>query len=206
MKFNQLIASVCFLICSVFTAAKIQAQEGRSGRSAKPISYGAGRSGVLFDVAVYYGQSQASADPAVGNEWKSTSSIYDIKLGYVNPDGYYGGAQYSTYTQSNAATLSTTANDTQSGGGAAVGVGYLASNGFSLRSYYRFNETFGDYKDGAGFQVDGGFSVNMTSNFFVGFSVSHRQVTFKENRLISGFDYWTKKETYPFLTLGFLIK
>lgn len=206
MKLNTPFRTVCFLICSLFFIATTSAQEGRSGRSAKPISYGSGRSGVLFDVGVYYGQSQASADPAVGNEWDTTTSMYDIKLGYIQPEGYYLGAQYSTYTQSNAAVLSTTGNDSQSGGGAGLGLGYFATNGFHLRGYYRFSDTFGDYKDGTGFQIDGGFSVNMTSNFFVGLSVSHRQITFKQNRLITGFDYWTKKETYPFITLGFLIR
>ncbi|MBC7419733.1 MAG: hypothetical protein H7328_03300 [Bdellovibrio sp.] len=206
MKLKYIYAFVCFLIFSILVIGEARAQQPRgSGRPAKAMSYGSGHSGTLFDVGIYYGQSQATADPSVGNEWKSSTSIYDIKLGYISNEGYYGGVEYSTYTQSTAATLSTTAVDSQTGGGAGVGLGYFASNGFQLRGFYRFNESFGDYKNGTGYQVDGGFSVNMTSNFYLGLSLSHRQISFKDNKFITNFNYWTKKETYPFVTLGFII-
>ncbi len=206
MKLKNVLSYVCFLICFFSSLTEVLAQSPRaSGRPAKAISYSSGSSGVLFDVGIYYGQSQATADPVVGNEWKTSSSIYDIKLGYIREDGIYLGAEYSTYTQSTAATLSTPAVESQAGGGAGVGLGYFWNSGFHGRTFYRFNETFGEYKSGTGFQADLGYAINVTSNFYLGIMFSHRQVTFKEYALTNNFQYWTKKETYPFLTMGFKV-
>lgn len=171
-------------------------------RSARPMTYSSSASGVLFDVGVYYGQSEATANPSLGNEWKDNTSVYDVKLGYIGQSGLYLGAEYSTRTLSaSSINVSSTTGST-----AAAGLGYFFDNGFNLRAYYRANESFGDYKSGSGFQGDLGFMLNMSSNFYMGFLISHRQVTFSENRTIIGFDTWTRKETYPFITLALLLK
>ncbi len=194
--------SVLFIFTVIYSKPVwSQSTNGRS-KSAKPISFSSGNSGVLLDFGVYYGQSEAVANPSVGNEWKDNTSIYDIKLGYIFDEGYYLGAEYSTRSQS---TTSTNINAT-TGNTAAAGLGYISSNGLQLRAYYRINESFGDYKSGTGFQADLGYMVNVSSNFYIGFTVSHRQVTFKENQMIANFDYWTRKDTNPFLTFGFLVK
>ncbi len=161
-------------------------------------SMNTGRSGVLFDAAIYYGQTEATADPAAGNEWKNLTSIYDIKLGYILDSSIYLGAEYST--RKDASILSTT-----SGGTSAVGIGYFWGSGFHARSFYRMNENFGDYSNGTGFQADLGYMINMSSNFYLGLLVSHRQVTFTKNDTISNFKSQTKKDTQPMVTLGFLI-
>ncbi|MBC7740606.1 MAG: hypothetical protein H7061_00310 [Bdellovibrionaceae bacterium] len=191
---------VCFLICLSAQVSNAQSPKS-SGRAAKPIAYGVGRAGVLFDVGIYYGQSEATANPVSSNEYKTNVSIYDVKLGYIFNEGYFLGGEYSTRNESSTATTTATLN----GGGAGVGLGYFSSGGFYLRGYYRFNETFGDYKNGTGYQADLGYMMNLTSNFFVGIAFTNRQITFKENALILGFDSWIKKDTYPFLTLGFVI-
>ncbi len=190
------------LIIAISFGSVVHAQSPQgSGRAAKSIAYAPGRSGTLFDIGFYYGQSEATASPSAANEFKNNTSIYDIKLGYIFSEGFYLGGEYSTRNESSTSTTT----GTLSGGGAGAGVGYFATSGFYLRGLYRFNETFGDYKNGSGYQADLGYMVNMTSNFFIGILISNRQITYKENKLIFGFDNWTKKETYPFLTLGFVI-
>ncbi len=161
-------------------------------------SVNTGRSGVLFDTAIYYGQTEATADPAAGNEWKNLTSIYDIKLGYITASSIYLGAEYSA--RNDASILTTT-----SGGTAAVGIGYFWGSGFHARGFYRINESFGDYKNGTGFQADLGYMVNMSSNFYLGLLLSHRQVTFTTNETIANFKSQIKKDTQPMVTLGFLI-
>ncbi len=161
-------------------------------------SMNSGRTGVLFDSAVYYGQSEASADPALGNEWKNLTSVYDIKLGYVFASSFYLGGEFSTRNDSSIAVTST-------GSTGAMGIGIFWGSGFNLRSYYRMNEFWGDYSSGTGFQADFGYMHNLTSNFYIGLLASHRQTTFTKNNLIAGFKSFTKKDTQPMLTIGFLI-
>ena len=184
--------SVCF-----FVSAKTYAVNNPRER---PVSYSmnSGRTGVLFDFGIYYGQSEATADPALGNEWKNLTSIYDIKLGYIFDSNFYLGGEYSTRNDS----MITTSNQ---GGTAAAGLGIFWGTGFHARAFYRINENFGSYTDGSGFQADLGYMTNLSSNFYVGVLLSHRQVTYKSNSSIVGFNSYTKKDTQPMLTLGFLI-
>jgi hypothetical protein len=193
-----------FLISNFFLSQKCLAQSGGTGtRSAKPMTFStSSNSGVLLDFGVYYGQSEATANPSTNNEWKDNTSVYDCKLGYILDEGIYVGGVYSARTLSTSST--NTPSTTGSGGG--VGTGFFWGNGFHLRGFYHFNEVYGEYKNGTGFQADIGYMMNMSSNFHIGFLISHRQVTFTENRTISGFDFWTRKETFPFITVGFLIK
>lgn len=193
IRFLAVLASFC-----VATAAEAQ-RDSSSGRPAKTISRSYGRSGTLLDAAVYYGQTEATANPVALNQWQYTTSIYDIKLGYVMENSFFVGAEYTTRSDNQVYTSNT------SGSATGLGAGYFFDNGFNLRAYYRFGETFGSYSDGTGYQADLGYMVNMTSNFFLGFVLSVRQVTFKTNGTITGFDFWTRKETYPFVTIGFLI-
>jgi hypothetical protein len=197
----QLKSYFCFLLVLITLILGHQsfAQMNSSGRAAKTMSRFYGRTGVLFDPAVYFGQTEATANPVAGNQWQYTTTIYDIKLGYINHNSFYLGGEYTTRSDNQVYVAST------SGTAAGAGVGYFFDNGFNLRVYYKFNEVFGNYLDGTGYQADLGYAVNLTSNFYLGFVISVRQTTFKTNRTITNFDFWTRKETYPFLTLGFLI-
>ena len=184
--------SICFLFgLNVFSASNPRERTAS-------FSLNSGRSGVLFDVGLYYGQTEATADPAAGNEWRNLTSIYDIKLGYIFDSSIYLGGGFSNRNESSILT-------TSNGGTGFVGLGYFWGSGFHLRSFYRINETFGDYSDGAGFQADLGYMTNMSSNFYLGLLLSHRQVTFLKNSTISNFKSLTKKDTQPMITLGFLI-
>ncbi len=186
-------------ICLVFFLSGTGAMAAANPRErVTSYSMNSGRSGVLFDAAIYYGQSEATAEPALGNEWKNLTSVYDLKLGYVFNSNLYLGGEFSTR---NDASATVTSNGTT----AALGAGLFWGSGFNLRSFYRINESWGDYSNGTGFQADLGYMHNLTSNFFIGLLVSHRQTTFTKNNLIVGFKSFTKKETQPMLTLGFLI-
>lgn len=155
-------------------------------------------SGVLFDFGLYYGQNTAQSSPSASNEWDQTITLYDVKLGYVFDNGFYFGAEYSGRNEysSGAAT---------NGGTPALGVGYFFGNGFSLRGFYRLNETWGSYRDGTGYQIDFGYMTSVTSDFYMGIQLSRRETTFKTNDYIAGFSSWKRTETYPMLSFGVLI-
>ena len=168
------------------------------GPKAKAISRSYGRIGALFDASVYYGQTEATANPAAGNSWSNTTAIYDIKAGYISEAGIYVGAVFTSRSDNQVSV------DSVSGSSTGVGVGYFGDGGFNLRGYYKFGDTYGDYNEGTGFQADLGYLLNPTSNFFFGVNLSIRQTQYKSNSTIAGFDSWTRKETYPFFTFGFL--
>lgn len=194
---------VLFLILVSETSWSAGPARDRLARSggASAVSYSSNRSGFLFDLGYYYGQSEAVANPSPGNEWKDITSVYDIKLGYVFDSDLYLGGGYTVRTDS----LTSIAVNSSSGGSAMLGIGWFWGTGFNLRGYYHINESFGDYKNGTGFQADLGYMVNMTSNFYLGLLFSHRQTVYTSNSTIANFNSWTKKETFPMVTLGFLI-
>lgn len=172
--------------------------QSEAGRPAKTYSRSYTRTGVLLDTAVYLGQSQANANPAVLNEWRTDTSIYELKFGYISDAKLYFGGEYALRSDNQ---ISVNSNSGTSGG---LGMGYFADNGFNFRSFYVFNSSYGDYSNGSGLKLDFGYLLNATSNFFVGFTLSVRQSIYKSNQTIVAFDSWTRNETYPFLNLAFV--
>jgi hypothetical protein len=189
--------SIKSFVCLAVIFSVFSASAQTTTNSSRSSSYRAGGGSVLLDAGVYYGNTQATANPSAGNVWDSTQSIYDIKLGYVSMNRWYFGGGVTTRSES--------ASGTTSGSGTMLGLGYFFENRFNIRAYYKFNERYGDYSNGTGFQADLGYLYNVTSNFYLGFNMSLRQTTFKSNNAITNFDYWTRKETYPYLALGFLV-
>ena len=187
----------CFLFFAQLNLAHAQAV-GRSRGSAPAPKFSSGRSGTLLDFAVFYGQDEATANPNVGNEYIDNDSVYDIKLGYIFNNDFYFGGDLSVRNYSYIGGTST-------GQATGVGFGYFFSNNFNLRAYYRFNESYADYRDGSGFQADLNYSINLSSNFYFGFLITHRQTTFTTNSQIAGFEKWTYKSTNPAITFGFLV-
>lgn len=173
--------------------------KAEGGKTPKAISRSYGRIGTLVDVSIYYGQTEATANPAAGNSWQNTTAIYDLKGGYITDSSIYIGAVYTSRSDNQVSAASA------SGSSVGIGGGYFADSGFNIRGYYKFNDTYGDYKNGSGFEANLGYLLNPTSNFFFGLNVSVRQSTYTSNSVIPGFNSWTRKETYPFLTFGFLI-
>ena len=190
--------TIFHLVFILLLSGEVGAQAYAGGRETRPIARTYGYLGTLFDVGVYYGKSEASANPAAGNTWENTTSLYDIKLGYISESQLYFGAMYSVRNDNQ-----TTANrvDGQSVG---VGLGFFRYNGFNIRAYYKFNDNYGDYKEGTGYHFELGYAINPTSSFYLGLCYSVRETTYKKNETIAGFSSWARKESYPFLTLGFL--
>lgn len=167
-------------------------------RGGKTISRAYGFSGTLFDMALFYSQTEATATPSTGNTWQSSTSLYDVKLGYITESQFYWGGLYGFRSDNQVSTSAV------SGNALGAGVGYFSHNGFNIRAYYKFNETYGDYKEGSGYQVDIGYTINPTAAFYLGVNLSVRNIIFKSNDIIPSFQSWERKETYPFITLGFL--
>ena len=190
---------ISFLLIFVTCLLGNQVFAQSSRRAAKPMSKLYGSAGVLFDIATYFGKTEATANPVAANQWEYSTTIHDIKLGYINYNSFFFGGEYTTRSDNQALVTNT------SGSSMGAGAGYFFDSGFNFRVYYKFNEVFGNYADGTGFQADLGYAAPLTSNFYLGFVISFRQTTFKTNPAIANFDFWTRKETYPFITLGFLI-
>lgn len=191
---------IILITSSGWAASSARDRQARSGNS-QATTFSSGRSGVLLDLGFFYGQSEAVANPSPGNEWKDITSVYDVKLGYVFDSDLYFGGGYLARNDS----LTSLSTNSSNGGTAMLGLGWFWGNGFNLRGYYHLNESLGDYKNGTGFQADIGYMVNMTSNFYMGLLFSHRQTVFTSNSTIANFQTWTRKETFPMVTLGFLI-
>lgn len=182
----------------VLLASGVTWAQAGGGREAKPISRTYGFVGTLADVGLYYSQTAATATPSAGNTFDNSTSVYDIKLGYITESHFYVGGLYTVGSDNH---VSANRVSRYTGG---AGLGYFGYNGFNLRAYYIFNSTYGDYKDGTGYQADLGYAINPTSSFYLGVAVSLREVNYKTNQAIANFDSWRRRETYPFITLGFL--
>lgn len=188
--------SVVFVVMSLSVISQAQTRGGGSSRGGGSV-YVAGKSGVLLDFGIHYGQSEAAGNPAT-QDFKNNTSIYDSKLGYISDSNWYLGLLYSV---KNYSTLAGTTNGKTGG----VGFGYFFRNNFNFRAFYRHDESFGEYRKGTGFQADLEYKVPFASNFYIGALISHRQVNFKTNDTIANFDEYIAKETYPAISLGFLI-
>jgi len=190
------------LLLGIHLGSQFASAQAASTRSRGRITPGvviSGKSGVLFDTAIFYGQSESTADPNVGNQYRNNNAVYDIKLGYIFEPGIYVGGEYAIRNYSYT-------NGSDTGYASAIGLGHFWNNGFNFRAYYRFNESIGAYGDGTGYQIDLQYMTNISSDFYIGVLVSHRQTTFKSNTWINAFNEWTYRATNPAVTLGFLIR
>jgi hypothetical protein len=190
---------ILVLLATTFISSQVYAQSYGGGRSAKPIPRTYGFLGTLLDFSLYYSQTEATATPATGNTWQNTTSIYDLKLGYINENQVYFGGIYSMRNDNQVSANRVYGNSV------GLGLGYFGIGGFNIRGFYKFNDTYGDYKDGTGYQAELGYAINPTSSFYLGLCFSIREMTYKTNANIAGFQSWVHKQSYPFVTLGFLI-
>ncbi|QDK43944.1 hypothetical protein DOM22_01575 [Bdellovibrio sp. ZAP7] len=110
------------------------------------LAEGMGKLGLLY-------MSSSSEDS--GAESKSTRTLYDVALYYkFQGSPWVLGGLYQNDAQ---ASDSTTVNRTSYG----VSGGYMTrkeSGGYLLATYF-VSSTYGDYKEGSGFQIDFGYKV-----------------------------------------------
>lgn len=158
-------------------------------------SQAASSSGVLATANVYMYNNSIEQTP--GGESDSKSSVYDIKLGYLNGSGLYLGGLY---------TIRKTESGSSSTDGNALGasIGYVGASGFYVKGHYIASATFGDFKEGTGFQGDLGYLTTVGNSFVVGVELTHRIIDYKKNDSIAGLDSYKMTETFPMLTVGFI--
>ncbi len=186
-----------FFVVSIFGSCHVLAETGASPvQISKIFSKAILKNRVFLDGAIYYANTEATANPSTGNEWQFNTSIYELKLGYVFSNSLYMGGEYSARSDNQIYLTN------HLGEASAIGAGYFFENGLNLRVFYRFNEYFGNYSAGRGAQIDLGYMISFGSNYFLGLNFSARQLEFNENLTLVGFKGWTRTETYPLLNLG----
>ncbi|MEN0057342.1 MAG: hypothetical protein AAGB31_00800 [Bdellovibrio sp.] len=152
-------------------------------------------SGVLFTGNVYMYNTTEEHTP--GSKVDTKSSIYDLKLGYLNGDGLYLGGLYTLRNHDSGST-------SEDGKALGLSLGYIGANSFFIKGHYIVSADKGNYKEGSGYQVDLGYITNITGSFLVGVELTYRSIEYKKNDSISGFDKMKKEELFPMLTVGLL--
>ena len=204
---KTLIFVVSFVSClSVHAQFPSRATERPQPSSAKGGGSTGSFSGVMFDTDAFYGKAKAVAkpisltsDPTKSNEFDTTSTMYNFKLGVISTGGWYLGALYSDRADASGTII-------VRGYGGGAGVGFFASNGLNVRAFYKFSEVYGDYSQGEGFSGEMAYLIKISSKFYFGFLVSHQQVRYLTNPTVTNFRTWTSKWTHPALTLAYLMR
>ena len=200
--------ALIFIFCLV-SSANVSAQSRRSSQPSQQ-NTGGGSSGsftgTMFDTHLFYGLSKAvgkpvalTSDPTQSNEFDNTATLYAVKLGRVFSGGWYIGALYSDRSDTNGAI-------TVKGNGVGAGLGFFANNGFNFRAFYKFNEVYGDYKNGEGFSGELSYFVKVSSSFCFGFAITHQQVTYSKNPTIFNLKPWTSSWTLPAISFAYIMR
>lgn len=172
-----------FFVLSIFlmTSAAASFAQARGGGSGVMLTANA----FMYNATVDNGTTKTD----------SKSSIYDLKLGYLSGSGLYLGGIYS---------LRHSESPSQDGRALGGSVGYFGASGFFVKGHYIASAEWEDYKEGTGIQADFGYITNVTGSFVVGVELTYREIEYKKNDLIPGFDKLKFSETFPMLTVGFV--
>lgn len=164
------------------------------GLSTEALARGGG-SGVMLNVNAYMYNYTSKSDP--GSTTDGSSSIYDVKLGYLSNSLYYG----ILVTSRNEDPLGT---GSSTGSATGASLGYFFGEGFFITGHYIFSATLGDdAKKGTGLQFDFGYLANVSSNFQVGVELTRRDIKYAEVGGSTDVTYQLT-ETFPMLTFGFI--
>lgn len=160
---------------------------------------GSGGSGVMFTLNGFYNTDKTQTQSGGATTTSDTKgAVYDVKLGYLEGDGWYLGGMYTS--RSHDAGGSSTA-----GSATAGSIGYVGSMGFYAMAHYIFSATEGtNYKQGSGYQGDLGYLTAINGSFIVGVEVTYRTITYKKDENNAALDHYTHDEVMPMLTLGYL--
>lgn len=170
-----------------------------------------GGSGFVTNLDLTMTSSESSDETTTpATESKSTSTIFDLNLGYAMSNGLYLGFLYVSGSIS-----STSGGSTTSPALAAYGpsVGYMASNGFFVTGHYLLNSDYtgltaagAKWTKGSGIQADLGYQMNMMGSFNLGVLLIYRSVTytnFNDGTTDSTINF-KQTDMYPMLRLGFM--
>lgn len=186
-----------FLVFSTFGAIQNAEALTRTRRGRGPVTPVGTfvRKGILFDAAYYFGSNDFKSTTT--NTSLNQTSFLDLKLGYINQAAFYYGAQY---TLRNDATRTTKTD----GRGTGFGIGYFLMIGFDARVYYRFNESYSDYSQGSGYQIDIGYSARVISNVYLGVIIDYRDITYKSYSADPTIKNTVIRTLQPSVSLGYL--
>lgn len=160
---------------------------------------------VTAGVGLFY-NSVSEADNS--STTKLTKTYVDFNLGYLEASGLYFGVLYFNDTISNSGSGVT---PTFTGYGASIG--YFFRSGWFLNGHYIIDSTYDKptssldkWTKGSGYQVDGGYSFSVSSDFSIAAELSYRTVKYTNynngSTDITGSSY-TRTETFPQMKLSF---
>lgn len=152
-------------------------------------------SGLILTANAYMYNSSTETTP--GSNVETTSSIYDLKVGYLMGNGLYLGGIY-TIRRSESNNVET------DGKAAGASLGYVASSGMFIQGHYLAMADVGSYKEGSGYQVDLGYLSNVTGPLLIGVELTYRSMNYKEDDNNASVTKVIKTELMPLLTLGFV--
>ncbi len=131
---------------------------------------------------------------------QSSTTFYDLSLGYMISDSVMVGAMYATKnSKDDGATVSTSTPASALG----AMIGYSFSNGVYFSGTYFLSATDGDYKKGSGYNIDFGWKYFMGSSFYLGAKLAYRSLKYTENDSLPALDSITQTTIVPYLSLGF---
>lgn len=167
------------------------------------MAYSGNNAGYLLGLGLYYTQSSKSGDnysPSLSN----STTMYDLKVGYVAASNVYFGLIYDSYSYSDGSAYS----PSRSAYGASIG---YHSNGWYIDLDYYLSATqsvdsLTNDKDGSGFGLDFGYNVMMSNSFYLGLGFAYKSLSYKtrESSTVSLSRNNTFTELMPLLNLGFM--
>lgn len=155
--------------------------------------------GIISEIQLFHGQSKSisvpSTTPDESAELDQTTNSVHLTLGYLSNSIFLGGLY---------AVRSDVKSDVRSQGmGLGAGIGYFFENGIRFRSFYRFNEEYGDFNKGDGVSVDLGVWGRFFQNLSLGLVIHHATIQYAANTSPTITGGWTASSTYPMLTVGY---
>jgi hypothetical protein len=203
---KKVFSFVFIFVCCVTATAQFSRRGSVSSSESSGEGSSASFAGLLLDATVFYGSAKAISqpvspmfDPSQSNEFDTTSTLSNLKLGWISSGGWYLGALYSDRSDAND-------NVTTRGRGVGLGLGVFADSGLNLRAFYKFNEIYGDYTGGEGFSAEATYLIKLSNKFYFGFLISHQQIWYSSNSTIVNFRTWTSKWTHPGLALAYSMR
>lgn len=197
IRFDCLKLLLPSLLLILFSAPDLyaQAQRAANRNKAAAIVYSPHRKGTVIDFSAFYSLNETSSKPADPSDSSSKASSLDIKLGYINQAAFYWGVGYTFKTDELQAAQTT-------GRGSGFGFGYYWSNGFDLKTFYRFQESYGNFSKGDGYQVNLSYSSKISSMLNIGFNLDYREIKYLDFLDTPEFDARLMKTVQPSVALS----
>lgn len=142
--------------------------------------------------------STSTEGPTIGDA-ETTTAIYDLKIGYIFPNGiYFGGISHTKNFDVNST------NEKRSASGATLGyhnAGWFGDFSYFLNAQREVGAI--EFKDGTGYGLDVGYHSLISTNFFVGLQLSYKSFSYAKVNAKSETNK-EKSEMYPMFNVGLI--